>query len=679
MASNHRWNMNLCLVVLTAGLLYSTSGAAAEKRLPVIEDQLRLENLWSPDFAPDGERIAYVVETANTDSDATVSDLWLTDYGTGDSRRLTHTPFHSEWLPRWSPDGQWLAFLADRGNDETTQVWVLPADGGEARQLSRLEGGVEDYAWAPDSERLVVVAEDPPPEAGKDSRGEDKPEPPWVITRLQFKEDYRGYLTDRYRHLHLVNLADGKSTKLTGGSYDHLLPAWSPDGRLISFISKRDHDEPDRTLDHDVFVMAPEPGSPPRRISALEGTDVDPYWESRPQWSPDSRRLVWLQSTEDKWIYYAPWQLTVADIETGEITKPARIDRCFFKPRWSPDGQSIYALVEQSRVTWLAKIDPREADAEKAVKYLREGNRFGYDFALAGNGRVVVLEGDDMTPYELRTVERNSRTLGDHNAFLDEVALQPAEDFSFDSDGHRIDAMLMYPAGYRAGTRYPAIARVHGGPVWQFSHELWFDWQVFAANGYAVIGINPRGSSGRGFDFSRAIYADWGNVDVKDVLAGVDHMVAIGVADPERLAVGGRSYGGMLTNYLIASDTRFRAAESGAGTSNMIASYGHDQYVREYEFELGRPWNGLENYVRVSFPFLHADRIETPTLFYCAEKDFNVPCLGAEQMYQALRSLGIPTQLVIYPGEHHGMTVPSYLQDRLRRSLRWYDRYLKAQ
>jgi dipeptidyl aminopeptidase/acylaminoacyl peptidase len=192
-----------------------------------------------------------------------------------------------------------------------------------------------------------------------------------------------------------------------------------------------------------------------------------------------------------------------------------------------------------------------------------------------------------------------------------------------------------------------------------------------------VVAVNPRGSSGRGFDFARAIYADWGNKDVQDVLAGVDHVVEIGVADPARLGIGGRSYGSILTNYVIANDKRFKAAVSGAGTSNMLGNYGHDQYAREYELELGTPWANPEAYERVSFPFLHADRISTPTLFYCAEKDFNVPCLGTEQMYQALRSRGVPTRLVIYPGENHPLTVPSYIRDRMQRLLGWYDRFLK--
>jgi dipeptidyl aminopeptidase/acylaminoacyl peptidase len=351
------------------------------------------------------------------------------------------------------------------------------------------------------------------------------------------------------------------------------------------------------------------------------------------------------------------------------------------RPRWSTDGRSIYALVEQSRVTNLSRIDL----ASGRVTPLTTGNRFDYDFDLAnrrGGPRLVVLGGDDLRPYGLAAVEKGGRLrpLDAHNDWLAaERRLAPVEAIRFRSrDGTEIEGFLVRPLDYVAGRRYPTILRLHGGPVYQFSHEFMAEWQAFAAAGFAVVAVNPRGSSGRGFDFAKSIFANWGQVDVADALAAVDHVVAMGVADPERLGVGGRSYGGMLTNYVIASDTRFKAAASGAGSSNIFAMYGHDQYVREYELELGTPWANREAYERVSYPFLHADRIRTPTLFYCAADDANVPCLGAEQMYQALRSLGVPTQLVIYPGENHDLTVPSYLRDRLERHLAWYARFLTA-
>jgi dipeptidyl aminopeptidase/acylaminoacyl peptidase len=203
------------------------------------------------------------------------------------------------------------------------------------------------------------------------------------------------------------------------------------------------------------------------------------------------------------------------------------------------------------------------------------------------------------------------------------------------------------------------------------------DWQAYAAAGFVVVAPNPRGGSGRGFDFARAIYADWGNKDVQDVIAALDHVIALGIADPTRLGVGGRSYGGILTNYVITSDARFKAAVSGAGSSNVLGMYGHDMYATEYQLELGTPWKNADVYERLSYPFLHADRIKTPTLFYCEALDVNVPCLGAEQMYQALSSLRVPTQLVIYPDEYHPVTVPSYLLDRMTRMIGWYKRHLE--
>ena len=280
---------------------------------------------------------------------------------------------------------------------------------------------------------------------------------------------------------------------------------------------------------------------------------------------------------------------------------------------------------------------------------------------------MVVLSSTPARPAELFAVEGDSlRQLSRQNeSWLRGVRLAPVEEIAFKSrDGTPINGFLVRPVDYRPGTRVPTVLNIHGGPVYQFSNEFDMEWQLLAAEGFAVVAANPRGSSGRGEKFSTAIYADWGNKDSQDVLAAVDYAVSVGVADPDRLGVGGWSYGGILTNQVIARDRRFKAAISGAGQSNALAGYGTDQYVREYEAELGTPWANPEVYRRVSFPFFHADRIVTPTLFMCGEKDFNVPLLNSEQMFQALKSLGRDTQLVIYPGEFHGISVPSYQRDR---------------
>jgi dipeptidyl aminopeptidase/acylaminoacyl peptidase len=313
---------------------------------------------------------------------------------------------------------------------------------------------------------------------------------------------------------------------------------------------------------------------------------------------------------------------------------------------------------------------------------LTNGRRVVSDFSVGPGGKVAVLASTPSTPPEVFALEGGEqRALSRQNdRWLTDVQLASVEEISFKSrDGTPIGGFLVRPVGYQTGTRVPAVLRIHGGPVSQFANEFDFAWQLLAAQGYAVVAANPRGSSGRGEKFSTAIWADWGNKDGQDVLAAVDYAVAQGVADPARLGVGGWSYGGILTNQVIARDSRFKAAISGAGQSNVLAGYGTDQYVREYEAELGTPWGNTAAWLKVSFPFVHADRIVTPTLFLCGDKDFNVPLLNSEQMYQALKSLGRETQLVIYPGEHHGIKKPSYQRDRLERYLDWYGRHLKQQ
>jgi dipeptidyl aminopeptidase/acylaminoacyl peptidase len=220
------------------------------------------------------------------------------------------------------------------------------------------------------------------------------------------------------------------------------------------------------------------------------------------------------------------------------------------------------------------------------------------------------------------------------------------------------------------------VLHIHGGPVLEFDDEFEMTWQLLAARGYIVVAANPRGSSGRGERWSQAIWADWGNKDSQDVLAMVDYAVKEGLADSTRLGVGGHSYGAILTDATIARTTRFKAAVVDAGQGNAFAGYGTDEYVREYELELGTPWKHPESYQRVSYAFFHADRITTPTLFMCGDKDFNVPLLNSEQMYEALKSNGREAKLVIYPGQYHEFTKPSFIADRYQRILDWYDRHL---
>lgn len=651
------FRLALCLLALPAPALAQEAFS--------VDDLLRIEDLSGPVFGPDSASITYVV-TGPGDGDAFQSDLWRVAWAGGEARAVEATLDRDEYAPAYSADGRVFAFIRSGAEGEAAQLWV--SVGGErARKVTSMPGGVDSFTLSPDGTQAVVVSE-----VGTHVGEEPDVPPPVVIDRFVPREDGHGWLDDRRAHLHRIDLATGAAVQITQGDFDHWSPAWSPDGQWIAFSSRR-CDEADRRFCSDIYVLRPD-GERLRRISRSDAADDDPGREAGgAAWSPDSRSLVWTRNGDERAIYYTPQQIVTADIETRTERELAWIDRWFTYPRFSPDGRSVLALVEQDRDTWLARIDLGTG----AVQYLTSGPRFAFGYAQAPDGKIAVLDGDNLTPYALRSVEAQPRTLSVQNAWVSARQLAITQDVSFMSDGAEIHGLLTLPPGHQPGQRHPLIVRLHGGPVYQFSHEFMPDWQVFAANGYGVLAVNPRGSSGRGAAFAQAQMARWGTVDVADVSAGISHVLAMGVADPDAIGVGGWSYGGILSNYMIASDARVKAAVAGAGMANFIGGYGVDQYAREYELELGLPWEETDRWLALSYPFLRADRIEAATLYLCAEEDWNVPCSGSLQMYQALRAERVPTQLVVYPGETHSLSVPSYLRDRMERSLDWYDRYLK--
>jgi dipeptidyl aminopeptidase/acylaminoacyl peptidase len=266
----------------------------------------------------------------------------------------------------------------------------------------------------------------------------------------------------------------------------------------------------------------------------------------------------------------------------------------------------------------------------------------------------------------------------ENQKMLDQLTLADVENIHFKSkDGTEIEGFLYKPIGYNPALKYPLLLRIHGGPVSQYNHGFRFDPQFYAANGYLVLETNPRGSSGYGQDFSYVLFADWGNKDYEDVMAGVDYVIERGLANPDRLGVGGWSYGGILTNYVITQTDRFKGAVSGASEALYRSNYGHDHYQRHWETELGLPWENADAWERIS-PFNKVDQITTPTLWMGGAVDWNVPILNSEQMYQAMKRLGRETQLVVYPGEHHGIRRPTFQRDRFERWLEWYDRFVKG-
>jgi dipeptidyl aminopeptidase/acylaminoacyl peptidase len=473
----------------------------------------------------------------------------------------------------------------------------------------------------------------------------------------------------------VFEVATRKAELLTAGRYDEGQPAWSPDGKEIAFVSKRSPD-PDRDSEFGLYTIAPTLGSTPRLISKFQGEVGDSEWSGAPQWSPNGREIAYVTAGDPKLVYFSTHRLAVVPAAGGAARiLTETLDRNVIAPRWSADGRSIYLLIEDDRNQHLARLDVASGKTETLLAGRRESTAFD----ISSKGRIAIVDSTVDRPSEVFALEKQrARALSHINdRLIEQRELALTEEISVTSkDGTRVSGFIVKPPGFVAGRRYPTLLWIHGGPVSQYANSFMPMWQIFASRGYVIVATNPRGSSGRGEAFAKAIYANWGEKDTQDVLAAIDYAVEKGIADPERLGVGGWSYGGMLTNNVIARDTRFKAAVSGASTSNILAGYGTDMYTREYELELGTPWKNSDVYLRNSYPFLHADRIKTPTLFLCGERDFNVPLLNSEQMYQALRSLNIDTQLIIYPGQYHGLNKPSYLRDRMQRYLDWFGRYL---
>lgn len=669
------------VIVGAFGALAVLAAHGASGRSLTMDDFDRLQAVGGPRCSPDGRWVAYTVEGNDRETDSRRSAVWMVSWDGTQDLRLTYGP-DSDSEPRWSPDGKYLAFLSARPAGGKAQVWLLDRRGGEARRLTDVPQEIEDYEWSPDAKRLVLVVREPGDEPAVATTGAEKAEPrprPIVIDRYQFKQDVEGYRTAASRRqLYLFDVETRRLEPLLGDRrYDDRQPVWSPDGARIAFVSER-APERDRTGTNDVLVVEARPGATPLKLLTAYAPNAQHL-----AWSPDGTLVSYLYGAHPRHYAYMQDQLAVVSAAGGTprlLTET--LDRMVSAPAFSADGASLTFLVADDRVQYPARVAVSGGSVERLV----HGQLVVTEQSSAGGRTAVTVSSDSSAPEIFALEGSKLRKLTAHNdAVLAELQLGAVEDIRFFSrDGAEIHGMLVKPPAYERGRRYPTLLWIHGGPNMQDDHSLPVDTyalqlerQLLAAHGYVVLAVNYRGSSGRGAEFSRSIAGDWGNKEVADVLAGVDEAIRLGVADPDRLGIGGWSYGGLLTDWVIASDGRFKAAASGAGCANFLSMYGSDEYALQYDNELGPPWRNLERWLKVSYPFFHADRIRTPTLFLGGEKDFNVPVAGGEQLYQALRQLGVPAELVVYPGQFHIFTRPSFIRDRQERWLAWFDKYLR--
>ncbi|MEZ2335630.1 prolyl oligopeptidase family serine peptidase [Mucilaginibacter sp. RCC_168] len=631
-------------------------------------DFYHIPTLDDPQLSPDGKWIAYSLAEVDSAKDKRISHIWMQSYDGKQSIQLTFDDEPSS-TPKWSPDGKYLSFLSEKDSKNGGQVWLMDRRGGEGHKLTDIKGELQDYVWSPDSKRLALIIKDP--ENG------GKPEPktiaPIKIDRYHFKQDIEGYLQHRHGHLYVYDIDTKKLDTLTRGDMDDDSPVWSPNGKTIAFVSNHT-DDPDKNENSDIFTIEAKSGAEAKQLTIFTGHDIKPLW------SPDGKYIAYLRSTSDAdYFIYQHDVLCLMDAD-GKNNKllTAQLDRPVSNHAWSKDGKGIVYLVSNDRIRYVAQYNL----LLRKSTVINKGIQCSFETLIAHSpGNWIAKMTNPYMSHELVAIENGKiRRLTFHqDKWLSKVKLAYVKGFqSFSNDGTLVSGILYTPDSV-VTQKLPFILYIHGGPTDQDEFEFDATRQVLAGAGYAVAAVNYRGSTGRGLEFTKAIYADWGNKEVKDLLGAVDELVKMGVADPQRLGIGGWSYGGILTDYTIATDPRFKAAASGAGSALQLSIYGSDQWVVQYDNELGVPWKNADKYIKLSYPFFHADKIKTPTLFMSGLKDFNVPTSGSEQMYQALRSQGIPTELVLYPGQYHGISIPSYQVDRVQRYIDWFGKYLAPQ
>lgn len=638
-----------------------------------IDHIMKMKSVESLALSPDSKWIAYVVTRVDEEKDKKFSQIHITSIDGKSTLPMTAVYMNAS-DPQWSPDGKYLAFLGVRGTDKDTenQVWTLDLRGGEAVQFTNVPQGVNSYRWSPDGTKMALVIKDAKPltNAPDENSSNEKLEP-FVIDRLQFKKDYVGYLDRRRTHIYIKN-GNEKPIQITFGDYDDSDPQWNPDNKLIAFVSKREGD-PDANNNSDIWLVD---SSDDKKNRELKKLTINPGPDTNPSWSPDGNTIAYISSIEPDKLWYATEHLAITDKNNGE-TKLLSLnyDRMISTPMFSNDGKSIFALASDRGNRPLIKFDLSNGDKEN----MTPGELSVRNYAIGNKDKIITLMSSHHSPFNFYLIKRDEiiNLTNYNNAILKDTKLADVKRLIVPGwRNEPVESFIYYPPNYDNQKIYPTIFVLHGGPVSQ--HDTSFDEfaQLYAANGYIAVLPNPHGSSGYGQAYSYALNKKWGVPDFEDVDAIADYLVENGVSDPNKLGVGGWSYGGILTNYVITKSTRFSGAVSGASEVNHRANYGHDIYQNEWEVELGLPWVNIEDWEAIN-PFNDLGKVTTPTLVIGGQLDWNVPILNSEQLYQVLKRRGIDTKLVVYPGEYHGISRPSFVRDRYERFIDWFDQYVK--
>lgn len=660
-----------CVFVLLIAL--AASAAAGDKRM-TIEDSLALRTVGAPLFSPDGKWIAYTISEWNQKDNRRVTHIWLVASDGSRTFRLTSGE-KGESAPQWSPDGTRIAFLADRSTAAApvagaspagggAQIWLINVMGGEAEKLTAEENGITAFDWSPQGDHLAFVTRDVPKDkAEREKRKKDK------FDTITVDSDWM------YSHLWTINVDTKAKKRITEGEFTVAAPQWSPDGKWVAYTVARSgaqesiFNDISRNRDTDIYVVAATGGTP-RQLT------TNPAPDGNPQWSPDGKWIAYTASN-DSWAAKTDVLVVAAEGGTPRNLTKDFIESAGFGMKWSPDGRTIYFTSGLGLYTHLFTIP---VSGGKVAQLTRDNRNYG-PFDLSRDGKWLTYVTDDNRHaddiYIAATGSTQARQLTTANPQLNEFALAETEIVKWKGpDNFDIEGVLVKPLGYEAGKRYPLILQIHGGPYGRFSDSFNSRAQIFAANGYAVLMPNPRGSTGYGNAFTVANLGEWGGKDFQDIMAGVDAVIAKEVADADKCVVMGGSYGGFMTFWTITQTDRFKAAIGHAAISDWYSFYGQSDIpgLMEYGFK-GQPWNVPENYRRWS-PITYVSRVKTPIMITHGERDLRVNIQQGEQYYRALKHRGVEVVFLRYPREGHGIQEPNHQIDLVGRQLAWFDSHL---
>jgi dipeptidyl aminopeptidase/acylaminoacyl peptidase len=652
-------------------------------------DFLKLRSVGTVQFSPDGSRIAYSIVRSDTPR-RPVGQLWIMTLADGKSICLS-AGNEPSGNPEWSPDGKWISFSGQLG-DQSGLIVARP-DGSGKKYLGPLEETNaplpttgRTIAWSPDSKQIAYVSATPGPETA-DATGD-----PIVITRYLYKPtltEGNSHFNDNKRlHIFVADVATGKSRQLTSGvHYEHSID-WSPGGREIAYISNRAQDD-DQFFNYDLFTLDPATGET-RQLTATESA------EYRPQYSPDGKAILYeatKRGLTDRETTMEDTHIWVVDADGKNRRELGRdLDARQSEPQYSNDGRWIYFTAQERGEVHLYRVpvsgdrvpvsgDRSPASGGKPEAVVKERGSVG-SFSAHGDLLAYTLSTpSDQAELYLKSGDGAARQLTDlnHDALAGKT-VEPVEAFTFISNDNKwtVEAFLTYPADFRADRKYPLIVNIHGGPHGQQGPAFNFRNQVYASLGWATIMINYRGSTGYGQAFTDAVFADQNGNEGMDVLYGVNAALRrYPWIDPNRLGIEGTSYGGQLSAWLITQTHMFKAAIPNAAITNII-SYNYMTYYNQYEaMEWGAyPHQGnLMDVLWERSALKHVANVVTPTMLVHGENDPDVPIAEAEQFYVALKDVGVETIMVRYPREGHGVRESQHNVDFLDRSIRWYQQH----